>query len=78
MNSKIGEPKYSYEDKVDFSFPFKNETIELSGVIRVVDPNGTMEQQEEPSYDLEAFYQGAICLFKHVRESEIHGLSPEC
>ncbi|NCB93001.1 MAG: hypothetical protein EOM40_10655 [Clostridia bacterium] len=77
MNSKVGEPKYSYDDRVAFSFDFKNEIIELTGVIRVVDPNGTIEQQEEPSYDISAFYQGEICLFKHVRESAVHGISVE-
>lgn len=77
MNANDNKPKYKFEDKVDFSFDFKNEIIELSGVITVVDPEGTIEQQEEPSYDIDAFYQGEICLFKHVRESAIHGFTKE-
>ena len=75
MKTEIGKPKYTYEDKVDFTFDFKNETIELTGIIRIVDANGTFEQKEEPSYDIEAFYKGEIYLFKHVRESYVHGFS---
>ncbi|MDD3369952.1 MAG: hypothetical protein PHP50_13915 [Lachnospiraceae bacterium] len=74
MKGKLGKPQYSYDDKVDFTFDFQNQTLSLTGVIRVVDPNGTIEQSEEPSYDIEAFHKGEICLFKHVRESSVFGL----
>ncbi len=32
----------------------------MDGVIYVVDANGTFEQNEEPSYDIEALYEGEV------------------
>lgn len=67
----LGQPKFKQPDLVSFNFEIEGEMQRIDGVIYVVDPNGTIEQQEEPSYDIEAFYRGQIVLFKHVRESEV-------
>lgn len=67
----LGKPKYNYEDKVVFSFidDDKKEKT-LKGEIYIVDSYGTFFQTEEPSYDIMVEnYNGAPCLFKHVRES---------
>lgn len=61
-------PVYSYMDKVEFCFNGTGEP--LTGLIEVVDANGTLEQSEEVFYDI---YVGADrnCLYKHVPESHI-------
>ena len=49
----------------------QGEIQKIDGVIYIVDAYGTFEQNEEPSYDIEALYRGEVTLFKHVRESEV-------
>ncbi|MDO4523206.1 MAG: hypothetical protein Q4B57_08700 [Eubacteriales bacterium] len=65
----LGQPKFKWEDQVSFQHVIDGEPKVIDGVIYVVDPNGTSEQTEEPSYDIEAFIDGEVRLFKHIRES---------
>lgn len=65
----LGNPKYKREDRVSFKWEIDGEEKVIGGVVYVVDANGTAEQTEEPSYDIEAFYEGEVVLFKHIRES---------
>lgn len=41
----------------------------LEGIIGIVDAYGTMEQKEEPFYDIEVGEE--VVLYKHIQESEI-------
>lgn len=66
---ELGKPKYKWEEQVSFKCNYKGTDETIDGVIRIVDANGTFEQNEEPSYDIEAVYDGEIILFKHIRES---------
>ena len=59
------ECKYTYQDKVEFKW---NDEIKV-GYIEVVDRNGTIEQQKEPSYDIMA--DNGTCLYKHILQSLI-------
>lgn len=59
-------PIYKYGDFVRF---LCNGEI-LEGTIRIVDSYGTMEQNEEPSYDIEVGGEENI-LYKHIPESQI-------
>lgn len=43
----------------------------MNGVVYIVDAYGIFEQDEEPSYDIEALYNGEVSLFKHIRESKV-------
>lgn len=68
----IGNPKYKYNDKVRFEL---NGSIR-EGFVYIIDPYGTFEQNEEPSYDIfiegyEDICNGQKVLVKHVRESHI-------
>ena len=68
------KPLYSLYDEVIFEFDDVNETIECHGHVFVVDPNGTFEQHEEPSYDIFVDNwkgSGEQTLVKHVRQSQI-------
>ncbi len=65
----IGNPKFREQQQVKFTAEIEGETKTVEGVIYIVDANGTVEQQEEPSYDIETFYNGRVMLFKHIRES---------
>ncbi len=65
----LAKPKFKREDRVTFTFTINGEERTFDGVIYVVDANGTYEQTEEPSYDIEALLDGEVTLFKHVRES---------
>ena len=64
-------PKYTYDDKVRFRFPRKDAIEVHTGIVIVVDAYGTMEQSEEPSYDIRIPEKHAI--YKHVRESWVIG-----
>lgn len=69
---KIGQPKYSAEDSVRFHLlDSKRNHLFKDGTIRIVDAFGTIEQQEEPSYDIEVIENDEVCLYKHIRESDI-------
>lgn len=67
----LGNPKFKQEDLVVFNFEIEGEIQKINGVVYVVDADGTSEQNEEPSYDIEAFFRGEVMLFKHIRESEV-------
>ena len=67
----LGKPRFKREDLVTFTFNIEGEIQKIDGVIYIVDAYGTFEQNEEPSYDIEALYRGEVTLFKHVRESEV-------
>lgn len=60
--------KYNINDKVMFLLGNLKE-----GIIRIVDPNGTFEQDDEPSYDI--FVEEENCLYKHINESRVLGLA---
>ena len=69
---KIGHPKYFLGDSVRFHLMISGGNYKIKdGVICVVDAFGTVEQQEEPSYDIEIIENGNSCLCKHIRESEV-------
>lgn len=65
----LGQPKYKWEEPVTFKYVLNDVEKTFDGVIRIVDAYGTFEQKDEPSYDIEALYNGDIVLFKHIRES---------
>ena len=60
-----GKPRYELDDYVMFELDGKL----FSGKIVVVDSFGTIEQSEEPSYDI--FCEKENMLYKHVRESQV-------
>ena len=66
------KPIYKHRECVKFKC---NGQI-LEGVIGIVDAYGTMEQNKEPSYDIEV--GGAnFTLYKHIPESDILGKAEE-
>ena len=67
----LGRPKFKREDMVTFEVELNGELWKIDGVIYIVDAYGTSDQNEEPSYDIEAFYNGEVMLFKHIRESQV-------
>ena len=68
----IGNPKYKCGDKVRFTI--KEGTFE--GYVRIVDEWGTFENDTEPSYNiLVEDFKGGQCIFSHVAEHLIEGLS---
>ena len=67
----LGEAKFKREDMVTFEIDMNGTVQKIDGVIYIVDAYGTSEQKEEPSYDIEAFYNGEVMLFKHIRESMV-------
>ena len=69
MNRKkgtLGKPIYHHRDYVSFFY----EGQILEGIIGITDAYGTMEQAEEPSYDIVVGGEDFI-LFKHIRKSDI-------
>lgn len=62
----VGKPIYSHRDYVEFIY--QGQTLE--GVIAIIDSYGTIEQAEEPSYDIEVGGED-FSLYKHIRESDI-------
>lgn len=61
----IGKPLYKSGQCVEFVCNGKTRT----GEIEIVDANGTLEQNEEPSYDIFAAEEDLFC--KHIRESDV-------
>lgn len=61
----IGKPLYKLGQCVEFICNRKTRI----GEIEIVDANGTLEQNEEPSYDIFAAEENLFC--KHIRESDI-------
>lgn len=58
-------PKYKKGDVVKFNFDSDKPPYE--GMIAIIDPWGTFDQHEEPSYDIYKFDNNT--LYKHVRQS---------
>ncbi len=72
---RIGQPRYSFREPVCFHILDREggkETIK-EGVVRIVDAFGTFGQHEEPSYDIEVTENNKVCLYKHIRESDVLG-----
>ncbi len=67
----LGNPKFHRQQMVSFSFDENGTMNHYDGVIYIVDPNGTAEQNIEPSYDIEVFLDGEVVLFKHIPESQV-------
>lgn len=69
----LGQPKFQREDRVSFTMKSEDGSLQtIDGVVYVVDAFGTFEQNEEPSYDIEAFFEGRVVLFKHIRETLVN------
>lgn len=68
---KLGEDKFKVMRNGErLAYVRDNQT----GSVEIVDPYGTFEQAEEPSYDI--WVKGNPgCLFKHIRESNVVGLA---
>ena len=60
-----GIPKYDYGDVVTFDFRGYVKT----GVICVVDPYGTWEDDSDVSYDV--WVELEDCIYKHIREDRL-------
>ena len=72
ISKRSGHPKYRAGESVQFHLFMGNGGYKTKeGIIRIVDAFGTLEQQEEPSYDIEIVENSGICLCKHIRESDI-------
>ncbi len=67
----LGKPIFKYQDQVSFTTTVDGEEKTLKGVVYVVDIYGIEGQYDEPSYDIEAFYEGEVRLFKHIPESKL-------
>lgn len=65
---RLGHPKYTYNDEVIWKWGEE----EFVGKICVVDAYGTMDRNEEPSYDI--LREENNTLYKHIPESEIISL----
>ena len=67
----LGKPKYHVGDLVEFNFNGNT----LTGLIAIVEAYGTLEQNKEPSYDIEGISEvngkREPCLYKHCTESNI-------
>lgn len=59
------QPKYKYGDLVRFQY---GEDI-LTGIVHIIDAYGTIEQHDEPSYDI--YIEANNTLYKHIRESQL-------
>ena len=67
-------PKYNYGDMVSFELDFQGKTHICTGSVFIIDEYGTIEQNEEPSYDVmvdNCLGSGDRILVKHIRESSI-------
>lgn len=61
----IGEPKYTLDQTVEFEINGRT----VKGRIMIIDRYGTLEQNEEVSYDILSTEENV--LYKHIRESLI-------
>ena len=71
MKGTIGQPKFKREDLVTFTISTDQQEVTIHGDIYVVDAFGIPGQNQEPSYDIEALYNGEVVLFKHIPESQV-------
>ncbi len=62
-----GRPRYHCDEMVRI----KRDDAEKVGKVFVVDAFGTIDQNEEPSYDI--LVEEDNCLYKHICESDIIG-----
>lgn len=62
-----GRPRYHRDEMVRIKW----DDAEKVGKVFVVDAFGTIDQNEEPSYDI--LVEEDNCLYKHVCESDIIG-----
>ncbi len=67
----LGKPIFKQQDQVSFTTVVDGEEKTLQGVVYIVDMYGIEGQYEEPSYDIEALYEGEVMLFKHIPESKV-------
>jgi len=67
----LGNPNFKMQDRVSFNIETPNGSRTIDGVVYVIDANGTDSQRAEPSYDIEALYEGRVILFKHIPESRV-------
>ena len=73
----LGRPKYNYGDVVRFhlgrTLDRNGDEIyperDIVGTVEIIDPYGTFEQNEEPSYDI--LNKEKTMLYKHIREAII-------
>lgn len=73
----LGQPKYNRGDVVRFhlgkTYNRHGDEIyperDIVGTIEIIDPYGTIEQHEEPSYDI--LNKEETMLYKHIREAII-------
>ena len=65
-----GDHKYNKGDMVEFEV---FDGVIKTGTVWVVDAYGTMEQDEEASYDICVEAGEDRCLYKHVKESKVIG-----
>ena len=63
----LGKTKYKRGDEVKIEL--HGEIIQ--GEVYIVEAYGTLEQNQEPSYDIMVELNSERCLIKHVRESEV-------
>ena len=74
----MNKPKYNYDDVVSFELEHNGKIYLCTGKVYIVDKYGTVEQSEEPSYDIMVYnFLGGKepCLVKHIRESSIEDKS---
>lgn len=60
-----GNPKYLYGQSVEFKLNNKTKR----GIIYIIDPYGTFEDDSDVSYDI--FVEDEKCLYKHIREDYV-------
>ena len=81
----LGQPRYELHQPVEFicqKLRKRGEEYEpgvqkLIGVVRIRDPYGTFSDPEEPSYDIMGLLDNEKCLYKHIPESVVRGLTKE-
>lgn len=67
---KIGEKvQFTISPVKDWNGNVVKEARIIHGVVEIIDPRGTFEQNEEPSYDL--YNREDNTLYKHIRQSAI-------
>lgn len=71
----IGQPKYNYDDIVEFDINIDKVNYTLQGKVYIIDRYGTFEQNKDVSYDImvdrSPFHNNEPCLYKHIIETKI-------
>lgn len=73
----LGKPRYEMYQPVKFIFEEMGRPEENIGLVYICDAFGTFTNSKEPSYDIMAFREGEVCLFKHQAESAVTALTKE-